>query len=405
MSALDPMFIAQKDNSERTIENALVWHGLPSGTPDPLPLRSFSWTQQAKAIFDRILHSAKETGKPEGKQIPYADLRAAMQARIPDLVLLNARLLPNGWDTNPTFASNGEAEAVVAKAHRAVGIWTQVTLRPWSERLAIDCSDIDFLEAKSEKRELFHETERTVLPAAGVLPDPLGDGFRDNRDAILALAASTLDGTELFPGLGPVHRILDREYGNAIAFETWPQEGPRGEDLFSMVADLSVETRPSSHLPILVVRASKRIWCREFPGKNALYGRSRITVRAIVRAEQTIAVSLEINLFGGEPKDDLDAMIFEASRAGDVSLSKNVVELVRNRGQMPNVFVGTPFRYGYRPTPRIHPGVTLQDQRISSAPFLPGSTDWALHRPVCVSLAATPHVPRGRTSRRRLPTS
>ena len=52
-----------------------------------------------------------------------------------------------------------------------------------------------------------------------------------------------LEGIELFEGLGPVHRVLDREYGNSIAFETWPSALPGGDDLFSMVKSGAVKIR------------------------------------------------------------------------------------------------------------------------------------------------------------------
>jgi hypothetical protein len=156
--------------------------------------------------------------------------------------------------------------------------------------------------------------------------------------------------------------VLDREYGNSIAFETWPSALPGGDDLFSMVAIVSVETRPSSRLPFLVVKAAKRNWCREFPAANRLYGRRRISVRVLSRNSPARAVTFSIRLEQGLPKTQLNAIVYEASRESGESFVEDLTSLVASRGSAPDLFVGVPFRYGYRPEPKIAAGVTLQDQ-------------------------------------------
>ena len=194
------------------------------------------------------------------------------------------------------------------------------------------------------------------------MPDALRSDFHDFADILLAIVTPALEGVELFPGLGPVHRVLDRDYGNAISFETWPSALPGGDDLFSMVAELSVETRPSSRLPFLVVRAAKRIWCSEFPAPGQLYGRRRISVRVLLREPGVRAIDLSVGLDKGVPAARVDSLLYEASRATGESFTEDLTELVRARGRMPGLFVGVPFRYGYRPVPKIEAGVTLQDQ-------------------------------------------
>ncbi|MDA9420930.1 RNaseH domain-containing protein [Bradyrhizobium sp. CCBAU 53380] len=342
------------------LESAFVWRGLPPSTSSPVSPLRFGWTSTTKDLLKRIARNAVETKKAEGKELPYSDLRAALQARIAGLVLLDSRF--SRTDDAPLFAAVGEVAEIEDAAHRSVTAWIQLTLRPWAERLGTDCGDIDLLEEKGRRRELF-----VKLPAPPVLepanvPDALRSDFRQYADILLAMVASSLEGVELFDGLGPVHRVLDREYGNSIAFETWPSALPGGDDLFSMVAIVSVETRPSSRLPFIVIKAAKRIWCREFPPANRLFGRRRISVRVLARNSPARAVTFSVRLEQGLPKTQLNAIVYEAGRDSGESFVDDLTSLVASRGRAPDLFVGVPFRYGYRPEPKIAAGVTLQDQ-------------------------------------------
>lgn len=342
------------------LESAFVWRGLPPSAPSPVPPLRFGWTSTTRDLLKRIARNAADTKKVEGKEIPYSDLRAALQARIGGLVLLDSRF--SRTDEAPLFAATGDATEIDAAAHRSVAAWVQLTLRPWAENLGTDCGDIDALEEKGRRRELFSRLPSPPVPEPANVPDALRSDFRQYADILLAMVASSLEGIELFEGLGPVHRVLDREYGNSIAFETWPSALPGGDDLFSMVAIVSVETRPSSRLPFLVVKAAKRIWCREFPAANRLYGRRRISVRVLSRNSPARAATFSVRLEQGLPKAQLNAIVYEASRESGESFVEDLTSLVASRGRAPDLFVGVPFRYGYRPEPKIAAGVTLQDQ-------------------------------------------
>ncbi|TWI76469.1 uncharacterized protein DUF3893 [Bradyrhizobium huanghuaihaiense] len=362
MSGDEEFYVKKQPRDNQTLECALVWRGLPPSIPSPIPPVRFGWTETAKSLIDRVRRIALGSGRPEGKEFPYSDLRAALQARVIGMVLLEGRIHSRDQG-RPLFAASGKPADVQSAAHRSISSWCQLTLRPWAERLGTDCGDIDLLETRALEGALLEQLPSPVMPSEGQVPDALRTDFHDFADILLAIAAPELEGAELFPGLGPVHRVLDRDYGNSIAFETWPTTLPdAGDDLFSMVAEISVETRPSSRLPYLVVRASKRIWCNEFPAANQLFGRRRISVRVVKRGDRVRATTLSVRLDRGVPKPDLDALLFEAQRASEDSLTEDLPELVRNRGRMPDLFVGVPFRYGYRPVPKIQFGVTLQDQ-------------------------------------------
>lgn len=356
----EDLYVKKQPRDKNVMECALIWRGLPPDVASPLPPVRFGWTPPARSLIDRIRRLAAGSGRPEGKQLPYTDLRAALQVRVPGMVLLEGRIFPRN-DDDPLFAASGDAAAVKTAAHRSISAWCQLTLRPWAERLGTDCGDIDLLETRALEGALLEQLSSPAMPREGQVPDALRTDFHDFADIILAIAAPELEGAELFPGLGPVHRVLDREYGKTISFETWPAPLPdAGDDLFSMVAELSVETRPSSRLPYLVVRAAKRIWCSEFPTKRT-FGQRRISARVAKRGERTRAATLSVRLTQDGPAPDLDALLFEAQRSSEDSLTRNLPELVKSRGR-PDFFVGIPFRYGYKPVPKIHFGVTLQDQ-------------------------------------------
>ncbi|MCW2361270.1 RNaseH domain-containing protein, partial [Bradyrhizobium elkanii] len=359
MTDAESLFV-RSYGDQSILESAFVWRGLPPSTSSPVPPLRFGWTSTTRDLLRRIARKAADTNKAEGKELPYSDLRAALQARIGGLVLLDSRF--SRTDDAPLFAASGEAADIEAAAHRSVAAWVQLTLRPWAENLGTDCGDIDALEDKGRRRELFAKLPSPPVPEPANVPDALRSDFRQYADILLAMVASSLEGVELFDGLGAVHRVLDREYGNSIAFETWPSALPGGDDLFSMVAIVSVETRPSSRLPFLVVKAAKRIWCREFPPANRLYGRRRISVRVLSRNSPARAVTLSARLEQGLPKTQINAIVYEAGRETGESFVEDLTSLVASRGRAPDLFVGVPFRYGYRPEPKVAPGVTLQDQ-------------------------------------------
>jgi hypothetical protein len=353
----------RSNGHEETQECALVWRGLPSTAPRSFPISRFSWSEAGKAFIDRIHRLAKATGTREGRELPYSDLRATLQARIPGMLLLQSRLLRVREDS-PLFVAGGRADDVLKDANRAVAAWCQLTLLPWAEKLAIDCRDVVSMETRARAGDVFVEMPGSDVASDDDEIDALTSDFHDIADPMLAVAASRLDGIELFPGLGPVYRVVDGDYGNSISFETWPTAGPRGDDLFSMVATVSVETRPSSRLPYLVVRSAKRVWCREFPAAGQLYGRRRITVRVARRGDDGVprGVALSVALAGGEPASHVDALMFEASRSSGETLNGELIPLTKNRGAGPSLFVGIPFRYGYHPVPKIEAGATFQDQ-------------------------------------------
>jgi hypothetical protein len=129
MSEEDGLYVKEQPRDQSTLECALVWRGLPPSIPSPVPPVRFGWTETARSLLDRIRRVALGSGRPEGKELPYADLRAVLQARVPSTVLLEKRISSRD-EGGPLFAANGQAADVKAAAHRSISAWCQLTLRP-----------------------------------------------------------------------------------------------------------------------------------------------------------------------------------------------------------------------------------------------------------------------------------
>jgi hypothetical protein len=115
----DEDLFVSSSGAQHTLECALVWRGMPASMQRPVPLSRFGWTEAGKALLVRIRRNAKETGRAEGNDLPYADLRASLQARVSGLVLLDSRILQYE-DESPFFAANGPTADIKTAANRAV---------------------------------------------------------------------------------------------------------------------------------------------------------------------------------------------------------------------------------------------------------------------------------------------
>ncbi len=97
--------------------------------------------------------------------------------------------------------------------------------------------------------------------------DPyIGVHGRPDFSLIARMIGDTLAGEELFDGLGACELIASPEYrGETVELMTLPKRGQRGDDVFSMVARLTVGTIPYSTELYLAVSAAKRVWAKVPP--------------------------------------------------------------------------------------------------------------------------------------------
>src|SRR5258708_24878709 len=152
----EEFYIKKQPRDKQTLECALVWRGLPPSVASPIPPVRFGWTETARSLIERVRRLALGSGRPEGKEFPYADLRAALQVRVSGMVLLEGRIFPRD-EGDPLFAASGKSADIKSAAHRSVSAWCQLTLRPWAERLGTDCGDIDLLETRALEGALLEQ--------------------------------------------------------------------------------------------------------------------------------------------------------------------------------------------------------------------------------------------------------
>jgi hypothetical protein len=156
-------FFVRANGHEETLECSFAWSGLPAGSVAPFPIGRYAWSEAAKAFLDRIHYQAKATDAPEGRELPYSDLRATLQARIAGMLLMQYRML-RSKDDRPLFVAGGRSEDVLKDANRAVAAWCQLTLLPWAEKLAIDLRDVVALEVRAREGGTIVGTHGADIP-------------------------------------------------------------------------------------------------------------------------------------------------------------------------------------------------------------------------------------------------
>src|SRR5690606_37582513 len=97
-------------------------------------------------------------------------------------------------------------DAAVKAATRATKLWVDRVLAPWSENVGVPEVLLDDLRDLANGGNLFVTEQRTMDVAASIGTD--AGAFARTRDAIHALLSRRLTGAELFPGLGPVKRVI-----------------------------------------------------------------------------------------------------------------------------------------------------------------------------------------------------
>ena len=300
-----------------------------------------SWTPLMAARLREIARVAVDTGKREGKSIPFASLRAALQVQVPDTVML-ARDLGSPWtrEENHAFmhvaqSSGGDCRVRAAGVLRA---WTAMALRPWAERLGLGEDLVDAVDDAARPDQAFsidvglHDLVRVVETA---------QDFDRLRHPVLQEVSRRLEGLELFEGLGPVYRIVrSHSAGNGVQFQTWPTTAKSGGH-YSMVASLSLETMPYLEKPVLVVRASRRRWLDELPEPGKLRGQRTVTGFLMGRSGPRIAVEFATAVRSGVPEEPCSPEFMHQALAVRVDLARSLGEMVQARGQ--ETFLGIPY--------------------------------------------------------------
>ena len=325
---------------------------------EPIAVESerLSWSPRCAALLREILAVGRASGDDRGRALPYASLRAALAASLPEALVLD-RNLGAPWSENPRPFVDlplGSGDSVERLA-QALRLWIALVLRPWAHGLGVSEALVDALDALGSDAV-------TINRRAGELTDLVTGNwpFSDKRDAILQRAAAALEGANLFSDLGPVYRIV-RAHGASNAFEliTWPMEVR--DSLQSMVAQLSVETLPFEPDPIVTVRAGRRRWLPFLPSGSALYGQRGITLTLMARDGAPIATEVVAPIRGGAIIDPVaPAFLAQLLRTG-ADMAVPLEELVAAGASGPG-FAGVVYSPQMGGSHPLGSGVSTRDQ-------------------------------------------
>lgn len=310
----------------------------------PVTTVRLSWSELLAARLRGIAKLAADSGEPQGKSLPYASLRAALQAQIPEAVLL-ARDLGAPWKREDRFpfldvqASFEPARDPVRLAASALKTWMTMVLKPWADQVGIDDDLMDAVQDLATPDDAFAVEVLDVDLSERIRA---GDSFDRLKHGILQVIAQRLEGQELFDGLGPVYRVVrGSSAGNEISFQTWPATASSG-GRYSMVASLTVETGPFIGKPVVTIRASRRRWYDALPEPKRLYRLRTLTGTIMGKGKSPVAVEFTTPVHKGVPAEPFSPEFMIQALNVRQDLAAGLADMVARQGAQ-GIFVGVPY--------------------------------------------------------------
>lgn len=249
---------------------------------------SVAWTPELLGILRQINESANKRAKERAERrpveeeeheegeaeqafvnLPYADLRARMQLRIRDWIWMNdnlgVRKIPKDLKEAAPWAylESGDPISHAAVIRDVFAEWLEGRLAQFSESRSAHVMGITAL------RRLSLENRVVQVTSTRVQLFPLGAPTKRGTPGVFELTAGVLAkhlaGREIFPGLGPVVRVLGGAMTNQAEIMTRPHEAAGGR--FSLVCELSLQTLPGGARPLVHLKFSRRRWATSFEEK------------------------------------------------------------------------------------------------------------------------------------------
>jgi hypothetical protein len=360
VDAVEPaLFRALKGSRREGIQPvACALAARPKGAMPVATLR-LSWSERLAARFRGIARQAQESGAPEGRQLPYASLRAALQVQLPRAVML-ARKLGEPWrqeDRPPFVYAVMEGGDPRGPAAAALKTWMRLVLRPWAERVGVDEALLDATAQLATAERAFEITQENL---------DLGESLREGqpfdrvRNGILQFVSLRLEGQQLFEGLGPVYRVVRAAAAsNVVHFQTWPV--PASGAWYSMVATVAVESAPWLGAPYLTVRASRRRWLDDLPDAEKLRRQRRLAASMMSRHGTRIAVEVAAAVRDGVLEDPASPEFLNHALNVRAELAAPLADMVARQGGS-GVFLGVPYSPAVGGSHPIGAGATTRDQ-------------------------------------------
>jgi hypothetical protein len=329
----------------------------------PVATIRLAWSQLLAARLRDLARAAAQSGVPEGKSLPFASLRAALQAQLPAAMLL-ARDLGAPWKREERFpfldveASDTAAGDPAKLAASALKTWMTMVLRPWADRVGIDDDLIDHVQELCTPDAAF---EREMIDAD--LGERLREGetFERLKHGILQVIAKRLEGRELFDGLGPVYRIVrGSSASNSVSFQTWPGTTSSG-GRYSMMATLTVESGAYLGTPVVTVKTSRRRWYDSVPDAKRLWRLRTMTGTIMGRNGTPVAVDFTTPVYKGVPEEPFTPEFMIQALNVRQDFAASLADMVARQGSQ-GIFVGIPYSSQLGGQHPVGDGATTRDQ-------------------------------------------
>ena len=234
---------------------------------------SVAWTTEVLRVLREIRDEAIRRARLEDERafvhLPYANLRAFLQLEVADWATLKddigLRSLPDlPRDADPWgFLASGDMKENLRKIKNAFAQWSEGALARYCESRSANPIGVAALRQLAQQDKLLRITpSRVQLFPWGV---PTKSGLPSPFDVTAGVLAGQLAGKEIFPGLGPVARVVGGPINNHAEVMTPPHHAAGGR--FSLVCELSIETLPGGTNPLVYLRFKRRRWADSLNNK------------------------------------------------------------------------------------------------------------------------------------------
>ncbi len=272
---------------------------------------------EMKQAFSDLIAAAKDAKL----NLPIVSLRTALICRMDNVVTLDKDLglvagKLGGFPCAAEIYSPADDELPVVRDTlvKVIKGWIMDDVEMWAERRGMG--------------HLVSRLKETVSPAAidlaAIQVPYVSDDGQPNYPLIARSIGERLVGEELFEGLGNCELVASPEYrGNSVELMTLPRRGATREEVYSMVARLTVASIPYSKNDVfLSVSAMKRVWAKKPPtvlfgpassvsGYVVAVGRPVAKV-GVVRADSRWEFGEEYSALRRESEDKLPPSLAEA---------------------------------------------------------------------------------------------
>ncbi|WP_343654262.1 RNaseH domain-containing protein [Paraburkholderia caribensis] len=227
---------------------------------------SFSWTADVLKVLKQIRDHATSRAKQEDDDtfvnLPFASLRAQLHlatdqwAAIRDDVGLRSLYVASGQADAWGFLASDHYGNGVREIRDAFAYWSEGPLARFCANRDVDTLGIDAL------RRLNLDDRVAGMSPSSVQIFPWSTaqvaGGPTPFHVTAGMLAARLAGHELFPGLGPVVRVVGGADHNSAEVITRPFHLAGGR--FSLVCEITMETLPGASKPLIYCRFKRRRW-------------------------------------------------------------------------------------------------------------------------------------------------